>query len=55
MLAVLDFIGRNRPNTIKYALKMPKLPLKRPKTYKNPYPHWLTPPPLFPYPHFDIL
>ena len=46
-------LGRNRPNTTKYALKWPKLPLKRPKTYKNPYPHCLTPP-LYPYPHFDI-
>ena len=25
------------------------MPLKRPKTYNNPYPHWLTPPSLFPY------
>ena len=32
------------PNTTKYALKRQKMPLKRPKTYKNPYPLWLTPP-----------
>ena len=31
--------GSNRPNTTKYALK-------RPKKYKNPYPHCLTPLPL---------
>ena len=34
---------RNRPITTKYAKR--KLPLKRPETYKNPYPHCLTPPP----------
>ena len=32
-------MGRSRPNTIKYALKNKKLPLKRPTIYKNPYPH----------------
>ena len=35
-------MGRNRPNTTKYALKWSKLPLKRPNKYKNPYPHCLT-------------
>ena len=47
-------LGRNRLNTTKYALKRPKLPSKRPKTYKNPYPHCRNPI-LYPYPHFYIL
>ena len=36
-------LGRNRPNITKYALKRPQLPFKRPKTYKHPYLHCLTP------------
>ena len=48
--------GSNRPNTTKYSLKRLKLPFKMPKTYKNPYPHCLTPPlPLSTFQHFIII